>query len=106
MLHDTLEHARLLELARRPHSRCAVSGLTLARLRRGGPDGRMYALQVDRISDEAGYIGGNMRLLACRLNRAKQGLLEVPPFALEHFLEDIGERPKVFRAFMPAEGGY
>lgn len=107
MLHDTVEHARWLTLARWPRSRCAVTGLTLQRLRRGGLDGRAYSLQVDRIRSGSGYVAGNMQLLACRLNRAKQGFHDVPRYAIDDLLADLGlaDWPPL-SAFMSAERGY
>lgn len=107
--HDTTEHSRMLTLARAPRSRCAVSGLTLERLQLGDSTGRTYSLQVDRIRNSLGYVPGNMQLLACRLNRAKQGHDSVPAWAVHDLLADLGiAKRRPLAAFMPAlhEGGY
>lgn len=106
MRHETLEHALLMRKARLVRSRCSLSGLTLAQLRAGDRRGARYSLQVDRIDDAIGYVRGNMRLLACRLNRAKQGLAEVSRYDLNEFLARFGlaDAPPV-RAFMGEHGG-
>lgn len=64
--HDTMHHARLLELTRRPLARCEASGLTLEQLAKVG-----YVLQVDRINPARGYVPGNCQVIACWLNRLK-----------------------------------
>jgi len=87
--HDTAAHARMLEAARNPLSRCAASGLTLYELAKVG-----LSLQVDRIDPRRGYERGNMALLAAPLNRAKARGFVVPRYALEALAELMGFRPK------------
>jgi hypothetical protein len=77
MQHDTAEHAWMIALCYELTSECAASGLTLAQLRCIGEK-----LTVDRIDSRQGYVGGNMQLLALRLNNGKGDRAEVPVSAL------------------------
>lgn len=85
--HDREAHAAMLEAARAPGSRCQASGYTLEQLQSIGEE-----LQVDRISPAAGYIIGNMQLLARSLNRAKWAGREVPEWAIHNLQLRFGDR--------------
>lgn len=78
MEHDTAEHAMALQRARRPATRCEVSGFTLSELRACHD-----RLEVDRTDPSVGYVVGNMVLMAGSLNRAKWRRLEVPARAID-----------------------
>ena len=64
MRHDTAEHAEMVRLSRLGVAPCAISGLMLAQLRDCG-----LRLEVDRINARLGYVRGNMRVVASRVNR-------------------------------------
>ena len=81
--HHRREHARMLERAQRPTSRCAASGLTPAELALVG-----QRLEVDRVNPWRGYQRGNMQLLASGLNRLK-GRDELPHWAVGELREEV-----------------